>query len=88
MNDSREPHKLPPIEKIELLAGVVAQLIKRIDLLESVFKKMMEFDMRLDTLEFNSDLPVKPGISEKLATLEFKINSLMEFINNEEIVNE
>jgi hypothetical protein len=59
----------------------------RLDLLESVFKKLAEFDMRLDTLEFNSNLPVKPGISESLADLRFRVEEL-ENLNHKEKVNE
>ena len=58
----------------------IISLERRCDLLESVFKKLMEFDMRLDTLEFNSNLPVKPGISEKLATAESQLEHIIEFL--------
>lgn len=71
-----------------LLVREIEQLNHRVALCERVFKKLMEFDMRLDTLEFNSNAPVKPGISEKLATLEYKIETIFETINPKEQVNE
>jgi hypothetical protein len=37
---------------------------------------MMEFDMRLDTLEFNCELPVKPAISAKLMDLQLRLEAL------------
>jgi hypothetical protein len=70
-----------------LTQGFFAQN-KRLDLIESVFKKLAEFDMRLDTLEFNSNAPVKPGISEKLATLEYRLDHIHDFLTQGEIVNE
>jgi hypothetical protein len=62
-------------------AEQIARIEKRLDLLESVFKKLAEIDMRLDTLEFNSNAPTKPGISEKLSTLEYKLEHVLDFLN-------
>lgn len=62
---------------------VIIKLIhKRLDLLERVFGRIMQLDMRLDTLEFNSGVPVKPAISERLLALELKLNELT---NKEEV---
>ncbi len=66
----------------------IDQLNHRLALCERVFKRLMEFDMRLDTLEFNCNLPVRPGISEKLATLEHKLESVLEFLTKKEQVDE
>ena len=74
---------MTPDDLIDLQIDI-REINKRLDLLESVFKKLMEFDMRLDTLEFNSNAPVKPGISEKLASLEYKLESVLEFLTPKE----
>ncbi len=65
------------IEKIVLpFRQYLDKLEDRIDLLERVFKKICEFDSRLDTLEFNSNLPVKPSISEMLLDLRLRVEKL------------
>jgi len=60
---------------------------KKIDLLEKIYGRVMQQDMRIDTLEFNSNLPVKPGISEALADLRFRVEQL-ENLNHKELDKE
>lgn len=52
------------------------ELFSRVDLLEKIFKKICEFDARLDTLEFNSNVPVKPAIAELLLDLRLRVENL------------
>ena len=56
-------------------------LDERLDLCERIFGKIMELDARIDTLEFNSDLPVKPAISTQLLDLRLRVETLEEIIN-------
>lgn len=66
----------PEVAANQDIKDVLNHLANRIDLLESVFKKICEFDSRLDTLEFNSNLPVKPSISEMLLDLRLRVEKL------------
>lgn len=66
----------------EDIKDAINSIDKRLSLLESVFKKLAEIDMRLDILEFNSNSPVKPSISEKLYTMEHNLNSIIEFLSS------
>lgn len=54
----------------------ISQLPKRVEMLEKIFGKIMQLDMRIDTLEFNCNLPVKPAISEKLLDMELRLQKL------------
>ena len=63
-------------EVLQELKAEIEEFAFRVSICERIFKKMMEFDMRLDTLEFNCDLPVKPGISEKLMDLQLRLETL------------
>lgn len=67
--------------------SVIDAIEKRLRLLEKVFGKLMQFDMRLDTLEFNANLPVKPSISEKLLDLQLRLEKL-EHVNQKEDIHE
>ena len=58
----------------------IEDLSKRIDTLEKIFGKIMEINLRLDTLEFNSDHPVRPAIGEKLLTLHMRIEKLEQLL--------
>lgn len=70
------------------LPDILRTINKRIDLLEKIFSRVMQQDLRLDTLEFNSNLPVKPGISERLADLTNRIDIVETIINQGETINE
>ncbi len=63
-------------ELLQELKSEIEEFAFRVSLCERIFKKMMEFDMRLDTLEFNCELPVKPAISLKLTDLQLRIEAL------------
>lgn len=66
---------------IEDLQNDIDVINKRLDLMESVFKHLASIDMRLDTLEFNSDVNVKPAIGEKLLDMRLRLETLEEIIN-------
>ena len=65
-----------------------AALNKRLDLVERIFSKVMQQDLRIDTLEFNSNLPVKPGISECLANLIYRVEGLEILLTKKEVEDE
>lgn len=61
------------------LARVIEEvrvLRNRITLAERIFGKIMQLDMRLDTLEFMLDASVKPAISEKLLDFKLRLEKL------------
>lgn len=62
--------------EIVQLRDRIHSLEARIGLLERVYAKMMEQDLRLDTLEFNLDLPCKPAISDRLADILRRLDKL------------
>ena len=70
---------------LDTLANEIRHLSKRLDLVERIFSRVMQQDLRLDTLEFNSNLPVKPGISACLGNLIHRIETIESIINQEEI---
>lgn len=66
----------------------IDQLERRVYLLESIFKKIAEFDSRIDTLEFNANLPMKPAISEKLLDIQLRLEKLELLTNQKEVSDE
>lgn len=70
------------------ICNTQAMINKRLDLVERIFSKVMQQDLRIDTLEFNSGLPVKPGISECLANLIYRVESLEISLTKKEVEDE
>ncbi len=56
----------------------------RLELCEKVFIKIMQHDIRLQTLEFNSDKPVQPSASEKLLDMQLRLERLESYLLNGE----
>jgi len=48
----------------------IDSLQKRLSQVEKLFTHLMQLQLRLDTLEFNSELPVQPSSAERLASME------------------
>lgn len=56
----------------------------RLELCEKVFIKILQHDIRLSTLEFNSDKPVKPSSAEKLIDMQHRLERLESYLLNGE----
>ena len=52
----------------------------RIELCEKVFIKILQHDVRLMSLEFNSDKPVNPSAAEKLMDLQLRLERLESYL--------
>ncbi len=70
--------------ELEALGQAVTHLNKRIDLCERIFGKIMQLDARLDTLEFNSNIPTNPSAAERLMDVEMRIERLESYLLNGE----
>ena len=57
---------------------------KRLELIEKVFIKIMQHDVRLHTLEFNSNTPVQPSSAERLMDMQHRLERLESYLLNGE----
>ncbi len=64
------------------------ELVKRVELCEKVFIKIMQLDVRLHTLEFNSDIPTSPSSAERIMDFEMRIKRLESLLIKTENGNE
>lgn len=62
--------------KLINLQTEIEELEKRIVLLERVFGRLMQFDLRLDNLEFHSGQPIKPALNETIFDLKLRIDAV------------
>jgi len=63
------------------------KLLKRIELLEHVFKRIAGLDMRLENLEFHSDVTLSPAINEQFLDMKLRLVEL-ESLTKKESTNE
>lgn len=62
----------------------INEINSRLELIEKVFIKIMQHDIRLQTLEFNSDTPVQPSAAEKLMDMQMRLERLESYLLNGE----
>lgn len=87
--EPQEPMTATEVKVRELLQSLefkldsqLLELENRVMLCERVFIKIMQLDARLDTLEFNSYIPVKPSAGERLLDFELRIERLESHLIN------
>ena len=73
-------------EMVGKLSIELAEMEKRVVLLERVFGRLMQFDLRLDNLEFHSGQPIKPALNESMMEMKLRLSALEEFTGLEKPV--
>jgi len=68
--------------ELQALGQAISYLNKRIDLCERILGKIMQLNARVDTLEFNSNIPVNPSAAERLMDAEMRIERLESYLIN------
>jgi hypothetical protein len=75
--DARMTEKVDFAPLYELIS-TVELLEKRVVLLERVFGRLMQYDLRLDNLEFHSGQPMKPVFNEVLMDIKCRLTAIEE----------
>lgn len=72
------------IDDIDNVLTAIIDLQKRIKLCERIYCRLLQFDLRLETLEFNNALPVKPSATERLMDMQHRLERLESYLLNGE----
>ena len=62
----------------------IDEINKRLELIEKVFIKIMQHDVRLHTLEFNSNIQPQPSSMERLMDFQYRLERLESYLLNGE----
>lgn len=58
----------------------IDQINKRLELIEKVFSKILQLDVRLQTVEFLLNLPTDPSVNESLMDIQYRLERLESFL--------
>lgn len=87
MQEDNEPMTATEVKIRHLLLNmqlessrIIEGLTLRLELCEKVFIKIMQLDVRLHTVEFNSGIPTTPSSAEKIMDFEMRIKRLESYL--------